>query len=304
MPRSPPPSSTLGRLLEAAGYRLETRLEATVAVRSRDHRALVIVSSARSPAEIEGWFPPDSVHRCIVYDDEPGSVARAIAADRGIEVLDPSTLGSALGEILLPSPTDDDERSFESTGVSGIDAPLAIALPSERTVHPRIAREEAEVLAGADASRYILRLVPFYVAAYHVRPPSPHGGAARVVRHLVAVNAVSRRPEVWESEDRELVAEIEEPHERLAPQMTLGEARPLAVEAIRRHHTVHVDHTEQHGGALVIEARRIAPSAEDVRVGPFVLLYVPFWYAEGVDGRVVLNAVSGRRAGTDDAGTF
>ena len=303
MTRSAPPSSVLGRLLEAAGYRVEARGDATLAARGRDHRAVVIVATARSPAEVEGLFPPDAVHRLIVYDDEPGSVARAMAADRGIEVLDPSTLGSALGELLLPSPLDADEAAVDPGAASPLEAPFSVTLSSERTIRPRITRDEAEVLAGIDASRYTLRLVPFYVAAYHVRPASPHGGATRVVRQLVAVNAVSRSPEVWESEDRELVHEVEEPHERLGPQMTLAEARPNATEAVRRHHTVHVDHTEQHGGALVIESRRIPPAVEDVRLGPFVLLFVPFWYAEGPDGRVVLDAVSGRRAGADDAGS-
>jgi hypothetical protein len=122
------------------------------------------------------------------------------------------------------------------------------------------------------------------------------------VRQLVAVNSLTRRAEVWSDGDRELVGEVEEPHQRLTPQLTEAQATPIARDAIRRHHTVHVDHTEQHGGALVIESRRIAPAEEDVRLGPFVLLYVPFWYAEGTDGRVVLDAVSGARVAAANLG--
>jgi hypothetical protein len=302
MPRIARPSSVLGRLLEAAGYHLEFRNDATIAVRSKDRQAVVIVATARSPAEVEALFPPDAVHRTVVYDDEPGPVARTLAADRGIEILDPSSLGSALGELLLPSPLGPEEFVGEPSATPPLEAPFAIAPEGERTVRPRIGREEAEAIAGVDARRYTLRLIPFYVAAYRVRPPSPHGGPVPTVRQLVAVNSLSRKAEVWSDGDRELVGEVEWPHQRLVPQLTEAQATPIARETIRRTHAIHVDHTEQHGGALVIESRRIVPSEEDVRLGPFVLLYVPFWYAEGPDGRVVLDAVSGVRVAPADLG--
>jgi hypothetical protein len=261
---------------------------------------VVIVASARSPTEVESLFPPDAVQRVIVYDDEPGPVARTLAADRGIEVIDPSTLGSALGEMLLPTPTGPEEGFETPEGPAPLEPPFAITIEGQRTVRPRIGRVEAEALAGVDSPRYTLRLVPFYVAAYRVRPVSPAGGTGAVQRQLVAVNAVSRRAEVWDEGERELIGDLDEPHQRLVPQLTEAQAVPLAMEAIRRHHTVHVDHTEQHGGALVIETRRIPPATDDVRLGPFVLLFVPHWYAEGRDGRVVLDAVTGRRAATPD----
>jgi hypothetical protein len=133
------------------------------------------------------------------------------------------------------------------------------------------------------------------VAAYHVRPVSADGSHGPVLRRVVAVNAANRRAEIWEDGDRELVGEVAEPHQRLPPQVSESAASALALEAIRRQHTVRVDHTEQHGGALVIETRRVPPSEENVRLGPFVLLYVPHWYAEGAEGRVVIDAVTGRR---------
>ncbi len=303
MARSPPPSSVLGRLLGAAGYRVEGRGEATLAVRARDHRAVVIVSCVRSPTEIEGLFPPDVVHRTIVYDDEPGEVARGLASERGIEVLEPSTLSSALGEILLPGPSGPADEPEAPGDSAPLEPPFAITLEGQRTVRPRIGRTEAVALAGVDGPRYLLRLVPFYVAAYRVRPASPSGGAGSVQRQLVAVNAVTRRAEIWDDGERELVEGLDEPHQSLAPQVTESQAVPLALEAIRRHHTVHVEHTEQHGGALVIETRRIPPSADDIRLGPFVLLLVPHWYAEGNEGRIVLDAVTGRRAAAPDLGS-
>jgi hypothetical protein len=304
MPRVAPPSSVLGRLLEAAGYRIELRDDATLAVRGHDHRAVLIVGATRSPAEIERWFPTDAIHRTIVYDDDPGTTARALAADRGIEVLEPSTLGSALAELLLPPPRAS-EGPDEGVRDSGpLEPPFAVLPEGDRIVRPRIGRVEAETLAGVDAPRYTLRLVPFYVAPYRVRPSSPHGAPGGVVHRLVAVNAVSRRAEIWEDGDRELVSEIAEPHQRLVPQLGEVQAVGVATDAVRRHHTVDVEHTEQHGGALVIETRRMLPSAADLRLGPMALLYVPYWYAEGSEGRVVLDAVTGRRLSpSDGAGT-
>ena len=57
-----------------------------------------------------------------------------------------------------------------------------------------------------------------------------------------------------------------------------------------------VDHSEQQGGALIVERRRIAPGAGDVKIGTAVLVHVPYWYVEGSEGRVVLDAVTGARA--------
>ncbi len=297
MTRVGSPPSVLGRLLAAAGYRLESRTGAVVAVRQRDHRAVVIALAARSPSEVEPLFPPDAVHRTIVYDDDPGAEARADAGERGIEIVDPSTLGPSLGELLLPPPAE----SPSEADWAELAGPAVIAPDGPRTVRPRIGRAEAESLAGIDGTRYTLRLVPYFVAPYRVRSPSPHGGAGPILRRLVAVNATTRRGEVWKDGEREIVAGVDEPHQRLEPQLPEPLARPIALETIRRHHAVRVDHTEQHGGALVIETRRVAPAADDVRLGPFSLLYVPHWYAEASGGRVVLDAVTGRRVDGDDA---
>lgn len=303
MPRPSSSHSALGRLLEAAGYHVEVRGECLLGVRPRDHRSVVILSASRSPSEVEGLFPTDSIRKTIVYDDDPGPNVREFAAERGIEVLDPSTLGPGLGELLLLPAPEVELSPVDADTTGPLEAPFAIAPQSERTVRPRIDRSEAESLAGVDGPRYTLRLVPFFVAAYRVRPAAPSGGHGSVLRSLVAVNAVSRRAEIWEDGDRELTAEIDEPHQRLSPQLEEGQVVPIALDAIRRHHTVHVDHTEQHQGALVIETRRVPPAADDIRLGPFVLLYVPHWYAEGSQGRVVLDAVTGRRTAGYEPGS-
>ncbi|MFZ0891768.1 MAG: hypothetical protein WB778_00210 [Thermoplasmata archaeon] len=294
--------SILRRLFEAAGYRLTDHADGLLAVRMRDRRAVVVVRSLRSPADLESIFPADVVHRSIVYAEEPGAVARSLAAERNMEILDPSTLGPALGELLLPSAVGPMGVLVEEVGVpSALDPPSALFPEGVRTVRPRLSREEAEELAGVEGFRITLRLVPFYVAGYRVRSPAAHGGTGPSSEHLVAVNALSRRVEVWEPGDRELVDELAEPHQRLEPQVNEAQARLLAEQTLRRRHSVSVDHTEQHGGALVIETRKISPGPEDVRIGALTLLHVPFWYAEGTEGRVVLDAVTGGRSTPEGA---
>ncbi|HYA57365.1 MAG TPA: hypothetical protein VEH57_02725 [Thermoplasmata archaeon] len=296
-----PPPSILRRLLVAAGYRLEDSGPVIVAVRAADHRAVVIAPRGQSPATVEPLFPSSVVHRTIVYDEEPGDPAREAAAARGIELLGPSTLGPALGEILLPSvlvpgtvgPLEGEDDPLES--------PFPPVAAGARTVRPRIGRREAQAIAGLADARYTLRLVPFYAAAYRVRSVAPDGGPGAVRHGLVAVNATTRRAEIWTEGARELVTDVEGPAERLNPQLSEAGAEPLAVEAIRRHHTVRVDHTEQHAGAIVVESRRVPPPVANVRLGPFSLIFVPFWYAETAGGRAILDAVSGR--GATDAET-
>ena len=291
MPHVPATSSVLTRLLTAAGYRVESRNEVVVAVRLRDRRAVVIAPSTRSPVEVESLFPPDAIHKTLVYDEEPGEAARGVAANRGIEVFDPTTLGPALGELLLPPIVG---MPDDGPGAS-LDAPFSLLPEGVRIIRPRIGRAEAEILAGVDGPRFTMRLVPYYVAPYRVRPASPYGARSMTLDRTVAVHAVSRQAEVWDDGDRELVATLDGPHQFIAPEVSAPEAAGLALEAIRRHHVVHVDHTEQHGGALVIETRRVPPSTDDIRMGPLQLVYLPHWYAEGHEGRVVLDAVTGRR---------
>ncbi len=296
-----PPLPLLKRLLEAAGYRVEARPEALLAIRSEDHRVVVVDRSHRTPAEFDPFLPADAVRRTVIYDEEPGAAGREEAAARGIEVLEPATLGPALGELLLPAPRALSGPAEEAGGIDPLDVPFPL-LPSEaRTVRPRIDRREAELRAPLRDARYTLRLVPYYVAAYRVRSVAPDGGPGPISHRLVAVNAATRAVEIWEEGERDLVEDVAGPSQRLAPQIGETAAAGLALETVRRHHAGRVDHTEQHSGALVIESRRVLPPLKDVRLGPLSLLYVPFWYAEGADGRVVLDAVSGRGAPVPEA---
>jgi hypothetical protein len=300
MSATPAAAPTLRRLLEAAGYRLDDRPAGMRGYRPRDRRAVLVVRGNPSPTDLEPEFPGDAIHRAIIYADDPSEPAKALGAEHGIEVIGPTNLGPALGEMLLPPP---DAPPVEETAHPEPLEPPAHAIPEgERTVRPRLERRDAEALAGLDGVRFTLRLIPFYVAPYRVRSPTPHGGPGPASDHLVAVNALNGQVEIWEAGERELVGTIDEPHQRVDPALTEAEARKVAESAIRRRHTVSVDHTEQHGGTIVIERRKVSPSPDDVRIGVSVLVHVPYWYAEGTDGRLVLDAVTGTRTVPEASG--
>ncbi len=287
----------LRRLLAAARYQVDAASVGLLAYRSADRRAVVIVAGGASPLEVEKELPPGSVRRTLIYPEEPGPSARGAAAEHGLEILVPETLGPALGEILLlpESGMGPAERAGTEPPAGPIEIPVTAFPPGERIVRPRLGRAEAELISGVDGFRYTLRLVPYFVAPYRVREPAARGRPGAVREYLAAVHGLNGRLEVWEPRDRELVAEIPEPHERLEPTLPDGRAREIAELRLRERHTVNVDHTEQHGGALVIERRRIPPAPDDLKIGAFAVLEVPFWYVEGADGRVVIDAVSGAR---------
>ncbi len=280
----------------AAGYHLEDRPHGLRAIRRADRSAVFIAAPGAPLAEVSEDLPPDFVRRTLVFAEDPGEAVRGEAATYGLEVLIPDTLGPALGEILLlGAPV----LSGEVEPAGPVTAPPLAFADRERTVRPRLGREEAERIAGVEGFRYTLRLVPFYVFPYRVRTPAPHGGAGTVTDHLAAVSALSGRVEFWENRDPEFVADLEEPHQRLEPSTTEETARRRADEAVRRRHTVNVDHSEQHDGALVIERRKVPPGPDDLQFGPAVLLHVPYWYVESAEGRVVLDAVTGNRLADD-----
>src|SRR5215472_18245695 len=91
----------LRRLLVAARYRVDDSTLGLIAYRSIDRRAVAILVGAASPLDADKEFPTGCVHRTLVYAEEPGPAARGAAAEHGIEVLVPETLGTALGELLL-----------------------------------------------------------------------------------------------------------------------------------------------------------------------------------------------------------
>jgi len=285
-------SPLLRRVLMAAGYHLEDRPLGLRAIRRSDRRAVFVVASASSIEEIASEFPDECVRRTIVCAEDPGEPARVFAAEHGLEILVPETLGSALGEMLLLGPA---VETAEPVVPGPVTTP-PLAFPNqERTIRPRLAREDAERIAGVEGFRYTLRLVPYYVFSYRVRTAAPHGGPGPVTDHLVAVSAISGKVQYWENREPEFVADIEEPHQRLEPSVQEEAAQGIAEEATRRRHTVSVDHSEQHGGALIIERRRVPPGPEDLHFGPPVLIHCPYWYVESADGRVVLDAVSGAK---------
>lgn len=292
----------LRRLLTAARYQVDSASVGLLAYRAADRRAVVIVAGSASPMDVEKELPSGSVRRTLIYPEEPGPAARGAAAEHGLEILVPETLGPALGEILLlpESGMGPAEREGTEDPAGPLETPVTAFPPGERIVRPRLGRSEAELISGVDGFRYTLRLVPYFVAPYRVREPAARGRPGAVREYLAAVHGLNGRLEVWEARDRELVGEIPEPHERLEPTLPDGRAREIAETRLRERHTVSVDHTEQHGGALVIERRRIPPAADDLKIGSFALVEVPFWYVEGADGRVVIDAVSGARA--DDGG--
>ncbi|MGC2035518.1 MAG: hypothetical protein WA761_08765 [Thermoplasmata archaeon] len=297
----PAPRALLRRLFESAGYRLEDRPIGLRAFRSRDHRAVIFVSGGRSPADLEEEFPAGTVHRTVLYPDDPGPEVRRSAAERGMEVLDPFTLGPGLGELLLlPSADPAGGGAAPLSGSTVLTVPPGRFATGGRIVAPRLGQADAEALAGVVGFRYVLRLLPRFIAAFRVRAASPHGGMDHPSEHLVAVNGISGRVEIWEEGERELVPDIPEEHEQLEPLLSPAEGRDLAETELRRRYTVSVDHLEQYGGAIVIERRRVPPGPEDLRIGPFVLVHAPFWYVESAEGRVVLDAVTGARAPTGD----
>jgi hypothetical protein len=291
-------STQLRHLFEAAGYRVTERSGGWAAVRSRDRRSVVFSDAVRTPTDLESAFAPDAIHRVLVYPEDPGTVARSLASERGIEIFDTVTIGSALGELLLLPASPSPGAGSAGGAFASLETPPSIFPEGERIVRGRLSRPEAERIAAAPELRATLRLVPFFVAPYRVRTPSPHGGRGASTEHIVAVNGLLRGAEEWDVAQYELTDSPPESHPRLEPTISADEALSVALDWIRANHTVRVEHTEQHGGTVVVETRRVPPSLEDVRIAPLTLVYVPFWYFEGEEGRIVIDAVTGRTRST------
>ncbi len=207
------PPSLLRRLFEAAGYRIEDRPLGLRAIRQRDRRGVFLVEGVHSPEELIAEFPPDIVRRTLVYPEDPGPAIRTCASECGMEILDSSTLGPGLGEILLlPVGREPHPEAVPASDLGGLEPPANPFPEWDRIVAPRLGRPEAESLAGVDGFRYVLRLLPYYLAPYRIRVPTVHGGVEPPADHLVAVNALTGEIEIWEEGERELISQLIDAH--------------------------------------------------------------------------------------------
>jgi hypothetical protein len=235
----------------------------------------------------------------VVCAEDPGETARAEAARRGWDLIVADALADRIGRWLLPAAAGPGDRE------TAPDEPREMSLPARtpwagRIVRPRLGRTDAERLAEVDGSRITLRLVPFFVAAYRFRPGAAVDGASAEFERLVAVHSLTGRVEVWDEEDREFVSELEEAYQTIEPSWDESRLRSAAERALRERHTRVFDHTERRGGAIVVERRRWVPGPDALGLGRGAYVRVPYWYIESPEGRVVLDAVTGRTASGEE----
>lgn len=310
------PSAFVQRLLASAGFSVERHQGLWRAVRESDGRAVLLLAGAELPAGFSQIFPGQCRSRWVLFGSTPSAEERDRLHMDGVSFIEPDTLSERIGEVLLPSsgaereepvpralpparlPSirehDGRERLMTDPGPfpeepSSLPAEL---WPGERIVRPRLSEDDALRLAWSRLVpfRVTLVLIPYYLFEYTLRQEERRSNEAP---RLLAVQGIDGTTESWAMGDRELVGMLPTPHRRREPVLSSDEARDFALRAALEANISHVDHTEQRGGALIIERRRVAPQEDDVRLGPAVMLHVPFWVVDGADGRLVFDAVTG-----------
>jgi hypothetical protein len=254
----------------------------------------------------EGWI------LCCV--PAPADVLEGVRAPSG-RVVGPEDLPEALRHLLSESggkARSMDARLFApaptpSPGFPGEDDSAPLEAPSGKTpprgagqedlIRPRLSAADAALLARrwVIPFRSSLRWIPYYAFPYCPRTAGPRS-PSRV--ELVAVHGITGRAERWTPAEREIWNDPNLGGAREEPVVGRDQAWELARSALREWFSREVDHTVQHGETLIIERRKIPPSEEELELGTAILLYSPVWVFEGLQGRVMLDAVTGEMVPT------
>lgn len=330
MPPAGASSSLLQRLLTAAGWDVE-EVPGGWRARRPDRPTGILYFEGHVPAGFQRSFPSTEGPTTILLGEAPTAHDRDRMELTGAMVVEPEEVAEVVLDLVRASPVpvrpspegpSGPVRPHQSEATASSlsrkeEAPAhategtitppggsEAAFPADptpftpevferdRIVRPRLRQADLVHMAAARwrGGSPRLLLVPFFLFAYEL-PEDPEGADAPP--RLVAVPASGGAPQFWPPGEREIIDALSEPHVRLRPSLRPEAARLLALQSVAEHHAHSEERAEQLRSMLVIEHHRRHRTAEEIRIGPPALVWVPHWVVEAWNGREVLDAVTG-----------
>jgi hypothetical protein len=171
---------------------------------------------------------------------------------------------------------------------------MDVAEVGERIIRPVIGIDDIKEISRQTVGgfRHRLELVPHFVFEYRCKL-EVNGEEMVSKSGMLAVNALTRKVEVWK-EEFDTVYAIELNHRRLEPMIDIDEAREAVQEEVISLHTYEKELIKDDGKVTVMEKKVLSPNPEDVVLAGNGLFYLPVWCIEGVHGVMIINAGTGK----------
>ena len=164
-------------------------------------------------------------------------------------------------------------------------------LKSEQVLVPTVSRAEVEHRCSRIGGfKFHLILVPHHLFKYRCILESTDG-RQKEKQGLVWVDSM-------EGNCRDMVVrfeavdDLEQPHFKQEPDISLAEATELALQGITTLNTREAEEVRHTGSATIFEKHKISPLHDSIETEYMGIIYVPMWQVEGSRGTIFLNGIT------------
>jgi hypothetical protein len=296
------------KILRSYSYNVLEDREGDLFVARKDERLIMVGTGPEDNASLGDYingflsstsdFKGQRVVATLAYP-VPDNVLK-LADEQGVAIWDHRTLESELGRLSMKDISQDEYKPDEGEYTPQIDdftpsMETKVKDWGEQIMRPKLTLDDMTELAKYTIRgfRYELEVVPYYVFEYscEIVIDGKAGGERKL--GLIGVNALSGDYELWKTRF-ELVPELQWAHTKLEPKLDGEKAEHIARDGVNTEHTNEVENVVDRGTALIMEKRKVQPKEGSVLLRRKGLIYLPVWCAEGSNGVMLVNAVTGK----------
>lgn len=196
-----------------------------------------------------------------------------------------ATLATLLGNLPLQGPD----------GI-GRSVPLILEMADvgEAVITPKIDKNKATIISRSiEGYKFELTMVPHFLFYYKCVVEDSEKQTGDIQTGIAAVNGTSGDVELW-THTFETVENVEIPHIKMEPTMNADDAQQQATKGVFQLFTREVDVVREDSNVTVFEKIKTQPREDSIEVLPKGLVYNPYWRIEGTDGKMTIDAVTGK----------
>jgi len=281
-----------GRILSAYGYNVSFLKSNVILGQKEDESvALFLVLKDADAKEIVRFLEDVKAKRHIAVN----LAGAEIPPNPGLSVWGRSRFEQEIGRVTLAAI--DGKTLLGEIEAKEDSVPLILEMAAgEQVIKPQFTKERALAVSEWMSGVYKveMHLIPHYAFFYTCSVVADEENVpVRDISGIITVDAVYGGARRWPS-GLETVSDADINGTKLEPQ--IGEERALkeAYQTIIEAHTEEVEEVHDKGNVTIYEKRHLRPEESSIQITQKQMVYLPAWYIEGSEGRLLLDAVTGQ----------